>query len=58
LRYCILVMSLVVLNAAFTLNGDDQEPNLAFVKTHFQVLKLKFHVCSFKQAFHPVQNIT
>jgi len=38
--------------AAFTLNGcDDQERNLIFVKTDFQVLKLKFHTCNFKQAF-------
>jgi len=40
-------------NAAFTRNGfDDQERNLTFVKTDFQVLKLKFHPCSFKQAFY------
>jgi len=39
--------------AAFTLNGlDDQERNLTFVKTGFQVLKLKFHACNFKQAFY------
>jgi len=32
-----------------TLNSfDDQERNLTFVKTNFQVLKLKFHACSFK----------
>jgi len=36
-------------NASFTLNGfDDQKRNLTFVKTGFQVLKLKFHACSFK----------
>jgi len=29
---------------------DDQERNLAFVKTDFQILKLKFHACNFKQA--------
>jgi len=41
--------------AAFTLNGfDDQERNLMFVKTDFQVLKLKFHACNFKQAFYPL----
>jgi len=35
--------------AAYTLNGfDDQERSLTFVKTDFQVLKLKFHVCNFK----------
>jgi len=43
-------------NAAFTLNGfDDQERKLTFVKTDFQVLKLKFHACSFKQAFYPLR---
>jgi len=32
-----------VTDAAFTLSGfDDQEQNLTFVKTDFQVLKLKF----------------
>jgi len=36
-------------NAAFTLSGfDDQERNLTFVKTAFQVLKLKFLGCSMK----------
>jgi len=30
---------------------DDQERNLTIVKTDFQVLKLKFHACNFKQAF-------
>jgi len=40
-------------NAAFTLNGfDDQERNLMFVKNNFQVLKLNFHACNFKQAFY------
>jgi len=34
--------------AAFTLNS--QERNLTFVKTAFQVLKLKFLACSMKQA--------
>jgi len=46
--------------AAFTLSGfDDQERNLMFVKTAFQVLKLKFLACSMKQAFHSLlkQNI-
>jgi len=38
-------------NAAFTLNGfDNQEWNLTFVKTNFQVLKLKLHACNVKQA--------
>jgi len=42
-------------NAAFTLNGfDDQERNLTFVKTAFQVLKLQFLPCSMKQAFYPL----
>jgi len=36
-------------NAAFTLNGfEDQERNLTFVKTNFQVLKLKLHTSNFK----------
>jgi len=40
------------LNAAFTLNGfDDQERDLTFVKTDFQVSKLKFHACNFKAGF-------
>jgi len=35
--------------AAFTFNGfDNQERNLMFVKTDFQVLKLNFHACNFK----------
>jgi len=42
----------------FTLNGfDDQERNLTFVKTDFQVLKLKFHACNFKQAFYPFHKL-
>jgi len=44
---------LSLLYAAFTLSGfDDQERNLTFVKTAFQVLKLKFLACSMKQAFY------
>jgi len=44
-----------VSHAAFTLTGFyDQEQNLTFVKTDFQVLKLKFHVSNFKQAFYPL----
>jgi len=40
-------------HAAFTLSGlDNQEQNLMFVKTAFQVLKLKFFACSMKQAFY------
>jgi len=39
--------------AAFTLIGfDDQERNLTFVKTDLKILELKFHTCSFKQAFY------
>jgi len=44
-RLILLVLSHVGIrnNAAFTHNGfDDQERNLTFVKTNFQVLKLKF----------------
>jgi len=46
--------------ATFTLSGfDDQERNLTFVKTAFQVFKLQFLACSMKQAFYPLykQNI-
>jgi len=43
---------------AFTLNGfDDQERNLTFVKTNFQVLTLKFYACIFKQAFYPLRKL-
>jgi len=36
-------------NAAFTLIGfDDQERNLKFLKTAFQVLKLKILACNMK----------
>jgi len=39
----------------FTLKGfDDQERNLTFVKTNFQVLKLTFHACNYKQAVYPL----
>jgi len=38
-----------------SLNGfDDQERNIMFVKTDFQVLKLKFCACSFKRVFYPL----
>jgi len=38
--------------AAFALNGfDDQIRNLTFVKTDFQVLKLKFHTCNFSRLY-------
>jgi len=33
------------------LRSDEQERNLTFMKTDFQVLKLKFYACNFKQAF-------
>jgi len=36
---------------------DDQEQNLMFVKTDFQVLKLKFHAWNFKQAFYPLHKL-
>jgi len=40
----------------FTLNAFDyQERNLTFVKTDYQVLKLKFHACNVKQAFYLLQ---
>jgi len=40
------------------INGfDNQERNLTFQKMRFQVLKLKFHVCNFKQAFHPLHKL-
>jgi len=39
-------------NAAFTCSGfDDQERNLTFVKTAFQVLKLKFLATTRKYFF-------
>jgi len=40
-------------------NGfDNQERNLTFVmKTDFQVLKLKFHACKFKQDFYPLHKL-
>jgi len=45
--------------AAFTLNGfDDQEWNLTFEITKFQVLKLKFHAFNFKQAFYSLHKPT
>jgi len=59
LDYYIAVLLIVSkINAAFTLNGfDDQERNLKFVKTDFNVLKLKFHACNFKQAFYPLHEL-
>jgi len=42
-----------VTNTAFTFSGfDNQERNLMFAKTAFQVLKLKFFACSMKQALY------
>jgi len=50
--------SLRLTNAAFTLNGfDNQERNLTFVKTDFQVSKLKFYACNFKLAFYPLHKL-
>jgi len=44
--------------AAFTLNSfDDQERNLTYVKTNFQLLKLKFNACNFRQAFYPLHQL-
>jgi len=44
--------------AAFILVGfDDQERNLTFVKTAFQILKLKVHACSMKQVFYPLNKL-
>jgi len=36
---------------------DDQERILNILKTNFQVLKLKFHACSMKQAFYPLHKL-
>jgi len=48
----------VLFNAAFTFNGfDDQERKLTFVKTDFQLLKLKFHAFNFEQAFYSLQKL-
>jgi len=45
-------------NAAFTLMGfDNQERNLMFVKTDFQVSKLIFHACNFQQAFYTLHKL-
>jgi len=49
-----------IIYAAFTLSGfDNEERNLTFVKTAFQVLKLKFLACILEQVFYPFykQNI-
>jgi len=44
--------------AAFKLNSfDEQKRNPTFVQTNFQVLKLKFQACNFKQAFYPLLKI-
>jgi len=46
------------INGAFTLNSfDDQERNVMYMKTDFQVLKLKFHACNFKQTFYPLPEL-
>jgi len=61
LALCFLLKMLFIeTNAAFTHSSfDDQKRNLTFVKTAFQVLKLKFFGCSMKQALYPLhkQNI-
>jgi len=47
----------MITNAVFTLNHfDDQERNLTFVKSDFQVFKLKFHACNIKQAFYSLHS--
>jgi len=52
------VLYCVMIYAAFTLYGfDDQERNLTFVKTDFQVLKLKFYAWNFKQAVYPLHTL-
>jgi len=53
-------IGLLWFDAAFTLNGfdDQKERNLTYVKTEFQVLKLKFHACNFKQASYPFHKHT
>jgi len=45
--------------ATFTLSGvDDQIRNPMLVITYFQVLKLKFHACNFKQDFYSLYKTT
>jgi len=42
----------------FTLNDfDNQKRNLTLVKMDFQVLKVKFQSCNFKQAFYPLHKL-
>jgi len=41
-------------NAAFFNGFDDQEQNLTFVRTDFQVLEHKYHACIYMQAFYPL----
>jgi len=44
--------------AAFTLKDfDDQERNLTFVNTNFQLVILKFHARSFNQAFYSLHKL-
>jgi len=44
-----MVIKVQFVNITFTFDGfNDQERNLMFAKTDFQVLKLKFHPCSMK----------
>jgi len=56
--HCLVSHVSLTTNAAFTLNGfDDQERNLCFAKTDFQVIKHKFLACNLKQAFYPLHNL-
>jgi len=51
-KVCWYVPTWLLTNTTLTLIGfDDQERNLTFVKTYFQISKLIFHACNFKQAF-------
>jgi len=52
-------MKVLKTNAAFTHNDlDDQKRNLTFVKMDFQVFKLEFHACNFKQVFYPLHKLS
>jgi len=46
-----------ILCRVYTNAFDNQERNLTFMKTDFQVIKLKFDVCNFKQAFYPLHKL-
>jgi len=48
-------MAHIMTNATFTLRSfDDRERNLTFVKTAFEVLKLKLFASTMKQALYPL----